>query len=334
MTRSPPVGTTFAGFGHHAPDRIVSSAELEAAHGLEPGWIARRTGIVERRWAVDDEALSDIALPAAEAALTGAARHGITKADIALTLLATSTPDHLLPPTAPLLTHRLGLTGSGGIDLAGACAGFIYALSLADAFVRQNRRAVLVIAANILSRRINHTERASLVLFADAAGAVVLAPSDDPQAGLQGLALATNGALYETILIPSGGSRTPYSSDLAPEATKMRLSDGPLVFQKAVSMMAETATTALHSAGWQTGEIDHWIPHQANARIIEATRKALHLDATVTHTTVARFGNSSAASIPLTLSQAAAANKLKANDKLLLTAAGAGLTGGALAFRL
>jgi 3-oxoacyl-[acyl-carrier-protein] synthase III len=142
-------GVEIIGLGHYAPEKILANAEIEGRLGLEPGWIKRRTGIEARRYAADSEALSDIAIRAGEMALASA---GIDRRDIGLLLLATSTPDHLLPPTAPLVAHRLGLANAGGIDMAGACAGFIYALTLADSFVRSHQTRVLVIAANILSR--------------------------------------------------------------------------------------------------------------------------------------------------------------------------------------
>ncbi|APO69851.1 beta-ketoacyl-acyl-carrier-protein synthase domain-containing protein (plasmid) [Rhizobium gallicum] len=157
-----------AGFGHAVPKRRVDNAEIEFRLGLEAGWIERRTGIRTRHWAGEGETLSRLAASAGRMALENAQ---IARDDIALTLRATSTPDHLLPPSAPLLAYDLGLAESGAIDLAGACSGFLYALALADSFVRVHRRCVLVVAANILSRRINPAERASAVLFADAAGA-------------------------------------------------------------------------------------------------------------------------------------------------------------------
>src|SRR3984957_4641575 len=168
-----------AGLGHYVPERRVENAEIEARLGLESGWIERRTGIRARRWAAPHEALTDLAMKAGDMALDDA---GIARDDVALTLLATSTPDHLLPPSAPLLTHQLGLSNSGAIDLTGACSGFLYALALADGFVRTQGKPVLIVAANILSRRINPEERDSAVLFADAAGAMVLAPSTSPEA--------------------------------------------------------------------------------------------------------------------------------------------------------
>lgn len=316
-----------AGLGHHAPDRVVANAEIEARLGLEPGWIERRTGIRERRFAAAGEALSDVAAKAGAMALANA---GVAPGDVALTLLATSTPDHLLPPSAPLLAHRLGLTRSGGVDLAGACAGFIYALTLADAFVAVHGRPVLVVAANILSRRINPAERASAVLFGDAAGAAVLVPTRRAGAGLLAAELESDGAGYDLIRIAAGGSRKPFSATLEAADVLMSIADGRAVFTRAVAMMAAAARTALDRAGLTAADVAHFIPHQANSRIIEATRRQLAIAPQSTLATVARFANSSAATIPFTLSYLASSRAIARGDRLLMTAAGAGLTGGAV----
>ncbi len=320
-------GAQIIGLGHYAPRRVVANPEIEHQLGLEHGWIERRTGILERRFADYDEALSDIATAAGNMALVDA---GIAHNEIALTILATSTPDHLLPPSGPLVAHRLGLSRSGAIDMAGACAGFLYALTFADAFVKTQRKPALIIAANILSRRINPAERASAVLFADAAGAVVLAPSDRSDAGILACELAADGSGYDLIKIPAGGSRTPFSQARGPHDVLMAISDGRAVFTKAVGMMADTARGALASADVPVGDIAHWVPHQANTRIIEATRSKLAIPQDKTLSSVAHFGNSSAATIPFTLSLLAPGRNYRRGEKLLFTAAGAGLTGGAI----
>jgi 3-oxoacyl-[acyl-carrier-protein] synthase-3 len=325
------MGTEIVGLGHYAPARRVTNAEIERRLALEPGWIERRTGIIERRYAADGEALTDMAVKAGDMALQAA---GVARSDIALTLLATSTPDHLLPPSAPLLAHRLGLTGSGGIDLAGACAGFLYALVLADGFVRAQGVSVLVVAANVLSRRINPEERASCVLFADAAGAVVLTPTDRPGAGLLGARLSSDGTGYELIKIAAGGSRRPFAPEIPIEETLMTISDGQAVFEQAVGMMADTSRQALAKAGLDITDIDLFVPHQANARMIAAVARKLGIPDAKTVTTVASYGNSSAATIPLPLSLAAEQGRLEPGARLLMCAAGAGLTGGAVVFAL
>ncbi len=324
-------GTRMTGFGHYVPERRVANAEIEDRLGLEPGWILRRTGIEERRYASPDQALTDIATPAAEMALANA---GIDRADIALTLLATSTPDHPLPPSAPLLAHRLGLRNSGGIDLAGACAGFLYALTLADGFVRTHGAPVLVVAANILSRRINPAERASCVLFADAAGAIVLTPELRPGSGVLGAKLSADGSGYGLIQIAAGGSRRPFGADVAVEDTLMTIADGQAVFSRAVDMMAASSRAALQAAGLGVADIDCLVPHQANGRIIAAVAQQLGVPGEKVVSTVARYGNSSAATIPLSLSVAAGEGRLPPGGRVLMCAAGAGLTGGAVVYGL
>jgi 3-oxoacyl-[acyl-carrier-protein] synthase-3 len=323
-------GVEIIGLGHYAPERVVPNSEIEAQLGLEPGWIKRRTGIEARRYAADSEALSDMAIKAGEMALAGA---GISRSDIGLLLLATSTPDNLLPPTAPLVAHRLGLVDAGGIDMAGACAGFIYALTLADSFVRSQGTRVLVIAANILSRRINPAERASSVLFADAAGAAVLAPCDRAVAGICGAHLAANGEYYDLISIPGGGSRKPFSKNLDARETLMVMSDGQAVYAEAVAMMTGSAEKALERAGISAGDVTHLVPHQANERMMLRVAHQLEIAPERVCSTIAQFGNSSAATIPFTLSMSAAERQYKPGDVVLMTAAGAGLTGGAAVFR-
>ncbi|GAA5542767.1 MULTISPECIES: beta-ketoacyl-ACP synthase III [Brucella] len=319
-----------AGFGHAVPKRRVENGEIEQQLGLELGWIERRTGIRTRYWAGDGETLSGLAAMAGDMALNNAA---IAREDVALTLLATSTPDHLLPPSAPLLAQKLGLARSGAIDLAGACAGFLYALTLADGFVRSHKRPVLVVAANILSRRINPAERASAVLFADAAGAVVLVPDEDPQRGILSADLTSDGSGYDLISIPSGGSNQPFSPDLPPEQFLMTMSDGREVFSRAVDLMTVASKNALAKAGIESAHIDRFIPHQANARMFDAVAHNLGIDPAKAVRTIATFGNSSAATVPLSLSIANESKAFAEGETILLTAAGAGMMGGAAVYR-
>lgn len=327
-------GSTIIGLGHAAPERVVTNAELEQRLGLEPGWILARVGIAERRWARDGETLSDLAAAAGAMALDmGASRSGLARGDVALTLLATSTPDHPLPPSAPLVAHKLGLPRSGAVDMAGACAGFLYALTFADAFVRARGRPVLVIAANILSRRIDMGQRESAVLFADAAGAVLLAPSSRTGCGVLGVELASDGSAYDLIKIAAGGSSSPFAPGLDTADVTMKLTDGRAVFTKAVDMMAGSAAAALAQADLTAADIDRLVPHQANARIMEATRRRIGIAPERMVSTVAHFANSSAATIPFSLSLAEGVGALAAGRTHLFCAAGAGLTGGAVVFR-
>lgn len=320
-----------AGFGHAVPERIVSNGEIEERLGLDPGWIERRTGIRTRRWAEPQETLTDLAAKAARNAL---ADSGLASSEVGLLLLATSTPDHLLPPSAPLVALKAGLPRAGGIDLAGACAGFVYALALADGFVRTQGKAVLVVAANILSRRINPEERASAVLFADAAGAVVLSPDGAPGSGLLGTDLHTDGAGYDLISIPAGGSARPFAPGQDAAEVLMTMRDGRAVYEKAVRMMEDTGRGALAAAGLSAAAVTRFVPHQANTRIFDTVADHLGVDRSLTERSVVDYGNSSAATIPLTLALAYDAGRMQPGETILMTAAGAGMTGGAAVWRL
>lgn len=318
-----------AGFGHAVPSRIVHNAEIEGPLGLEEGWIERRTGIRSRHWAIEGDTLSGLAAEAGMMALEDA---GIASSEIAMTLLATSTPDHLLPPSAPLLAHKLGLQNSGAIDLAGACSGFLYALTLADGFVRAHGRPVLIVAANILSRRINPAERASAVLFADGAGAVVLTPCANQQSGLEAAVLASDGSGYNLIAIPSGGSSSPFSSETQVDQVLMTMRNGREVFVRAVDLMTRTSRQAMDEALVTVSVVDRFIPHQANFRLCDAVRNNLGIEENKVVSTIAQFGNSSAATIPLSLSIENRRKPFKSGERLLMAAAGAGLAGGAVIF--
>lgn len=325
-------GTRLAGLGHAVPGRVVANGEIEAELGLEAGWIFRRTGIRERRWASPGETLSGLATGAGGMALDMARAAGIAPADVGLTLLATSTPDHLLPPSAPLVAQRLGLVASGAVDMAGACSGFVYALVTADAFVRAWRRPALVIGANILSRRINPAERGSSVIFADGAGAVVLAPGG--AGGLLGMSLASDGSGYDIVHIPAGGSSRPFAPDMPIEDTRMTLKDGRAMFLGAVRLMTDCARTALQQAELEAAAVDRFVPHQANARLMDAVAHNLGIAPERVVNSIERFGNSSAGTIPLSLSLSHQAKPLREGEVVLMSAAGGGLTAGACVFRV
>ncbi len=318
-----------AGTGYYVPEKRVTSCELEQGLSLSEGWIEKRTGVRERRFAGDDEAVTDLAYRAAAAAMKEAQIDG---ADIGLVLLATSTPDHLLPPSAPLLAHRLGSHG-GAMDLAGACTGFVYALTLADSFVRTHGTNAIVVGANVLSRRINLKDKASSILFGDAAGAVVLKPTNDPAPGLLGTYLSSQGQHYDLIKIPAGGSRQPFSPATPEEECAIQLSDGGAAFATAIESMASTALAALQSAALTPDDIDWWFPHQANRRIIEAAAKKICIRPERIGFTITEFGNSSAGTVPLTLAKYRESGRLKRGNKILMTGVGAGFTEGSIVWQ-
>lgn len=323
-------GVEILGLGHYAPGNVVPNAVIEARLGLTPGWIERRTGIRERRYVSEGEALSDLAIAAGDMALRNA---GLDRSQVALLLLATSTPDHLLPPSAPLVADKLGLSNAGGIDMAGACGGFIYALTLAEGFVRTHGAPVLVIAGNVLSRRINEKDRASSVLFADAAGAVLLGPGTRAGAGLVAAHLAAKGSRYGLIHIPGGGSRKPFRALSNADETLMVISDGQAVFSEAIDLMTSAAQTVLGKAGCKPEDVSRFVPHQANQRLMDKVAHRLRIPSAHMLSTIGTHANSSAATIPFTLSIDAAHRPLKSNELILMTAAGAGLTGGAVLWR-
>lgn len=313
------------GVGAVLPAQRASSAETEYRLGLPPGWIVQRTGIRERPLAGPDEATSDLAIRAGAAALEQA---GQPPEAITLLLLATSTPDHLLPPTAPVVAHRLGLHRAGAIDLAGACSGFLYALALADSYVRLQQTCVLVIGANVLSRRINPNDPKTSALFADGAGAVVLGPV----AGARGIVacwLGADGSCWKDLYIPAGGSRQPLTPErVARGEHLMQMQNGRALFRRAATGMAEAGRRVLAQVGLDTEDVAWWIPHQANHRLIEEARRQLGMPASRTINIVDRIGNSSAATIPLAL--ALEAHRFAPGDLLLLTAVGAGLLAAAI----
>ncbi|MER9262935.1 3-oxoacyl-ACP synthase, partial [Mesorhizobium sp. M0619] len=247
-----------------------------------------------------------------------------------LFVLASSTPNQLLPPPPRRDPHKLGGARAGGVFLPGAGAGFIYALMFADGFTRLHGKPALVIAANILSRRINPAERASSVLFADAAGALVIGQCDDADRGILGASVASDGSRYGLIQIPAGGSNTPFHGDLDLGQTRMTMTDGPEVFAKAVEMMTDCSTAALATAGVRPHNVGRFVPHQANTRIFGAVGRNLGIADQAIVKTIAEYGNSSAATVPLSLSLANQMKPFQPGEKILLAAAGAGLSGGAL----
>jgi 3-oxoacyl-[acyl-carrier-protein] synthase III len=322
-----PMGTArIVGLGHATPRRIVSSAEIERELGLESGWIERRTGVRTRRVCAPEESCSTLAVDAARRALDHCR---IAPADIGLVLLATSTPDYLLPPTAPAVAERLGCRRAGAVDLAGACAGFLYALILAAAQVEVSGRAALVIAANVLSRRLDPIDPSSRALFADGAGAVVVSNEStlvDPFARLEASVWGSDGAQADAIRIEAGGSARPIDLDAVEEGLHyLRIENGSRLFVAAVEGLARVGAAALDDVGLTSSDVDLWVPHQANARILERAGGRLGIDRSRCFSILEEWGNSSAASLPTALSLASEGGLIPKGKNVLLTAVGAGL---------
>jgi 3-oxoacyl-[acyl-carrier-protein] synthase-3 len=312
------------------PKNFVENTEVETRLGLAPGWIERRTGILRRPTALPSEATSDLAVTAGAEAIR---RAGVTAAtEIGLVLLATSTPDHLLPPTAPLVAHRLGVSAAGAIDIAGACAGFLYALVLASAWANTCSRCVLVIGANVLTKRVNPADASTVALFGDGAGAVVVSPH--APSSILASRLESDGSSYDLIGIPAGGSRQPLTPELLGEgANLMFMTRGSALFKHAVHAMADIGNSVMQQAGVQSSELDLWVPHQANTRILEDAGRLLGIDAGRTINIVATHANSSAATIPIALDHALESGRLRRGHLVLLTAAGAGMLSAGVVLR-
>ena len=315
--------TRITGVGHAVPDERIESAQIEEEFDLEVGWIYRRTGIRERPVVAPEEATSDLSVQAARRALEQA---GVAPSEIGLLLLATSTPDHLLPPSAPQVAHRLGMNGTGAVDVTGACAGFLYALSMADAFCQVQQRPVLIIGANVLSYRINPDDLATAILFSDGAGAAVAVPDRATQSSLRGLHLGSDGSGYERIQVPAGGSRQPLTSEAVERHEHlMHMKRGSAVFRGAVEAMVRSGREALADAECDVDDVDWWIPHQANQRITDRAGEELGISSDRTVSIIEHYGNSSAATIPLALSLAVRQGRIERGQTLLLTAVGAGM---------
>lgn len=290
-----------ASVGHSVQGQVVTNREIEGRIGLDEGWIERRTGVKTRHFLNKGVGVSAIALEAASNCLSGLADELIDQ--IGLVILATSTPDHLLPPTSPLICDKLNLKDCGAFDLTGACSGFLYGISLADAYVRANEVAVLVIGANVLSTRIDPYDPATAGLFSDAAGAVLVVPSKiSTKCGqILSTSIGHKGALYKEIIIPSGGSANPFDESNVDERY-ITIPDGRRVFQAAVASLVEQSRRAIDKAGRSIEELQYWIPHQANIRIIQKAADILGLEPSQCIFTIEKYGNSSAATIPLSLS--------------------------------
>jgi 3-oxoacyl-[acyl-carrier-protein] synthase-3 len=325
MSPTGPRYSRITGTGSHLPPRRVSNAELArelAERGVETSdaWIVERTGIRARHFAAEGVVCSDIALPAALAALDAAGRRA---EDVDLIIVATSTPDMVFPSTAAILQAKLGISnGSPAFDLQAVCSGFIYALSVADSLIRTGAaRTALVIGSELFSRILDFDDRSTCVLFGDGAGAVVLEASDSP--GLLATELHADGRHVGILCTPGTVAGGKVIGD---PTLKM---DGQAVFKLAVGVLDSVARAVLAKAGKTDADIDFLIPHQANIRIMQSTARKLKLDADKVIVTVDEHGNTSAASIPLALDVAVRAGRIRRGHRLLLEGVGGGFTWGA-----
>ncbi|MGW6703730.1 beta-ketoacyl-ACP synthase III [Streptomyces sp. NPDC054956] len=321
-----------AGLGAYLPPRRVTNEELADRFDTTDEWITTRTGIRTRRWADPGTSTGDLAVEAGHRALKSADISPDGDA-IDLVVLATTTPDFNCPATAPEVAARLGLGHAAAYDISAVCSGFVYALeTAANAIAAGRARAVLVIGAETYSTILNPEDRATSVIFGDGAGAVVLrAGSPDEPGALAGFDLGSDGTQRELISIPAGGSRQR-SSGVAPrEGEEYFTMQGRKVFTSAVQHMTGSSRTLLERLGWTTESVGHLVGHQANVRILRAVAEQLDIPAERAVVNLDQVGNTSAASIPLALADAASAGTLVPGERLLLTAFGGGVTWGSAA---
>lgn len=320
------LNAVITGWGFYVPPKVLTNADLEKMVETSDTWITERTGIKERHIAGEGEFTSTMSTKAARRALEKA---GLAPRDVDAIVVATATPDYLFPSTAALVQDQLGATRAAAFDLSAACTGFIYGLSVARGLITSGTaKTVLVIGAETLSRFLDYKDRATCVLFGDGAGAVVVEASN-ASVGIESTVMRTDGSKGELLYIPGGGSRHPAADDSKKNGLHYIKMAGNEVFRLAVTNMAEAADQAIREAGLRQEDIDLFVPHQANVRIIDAVARRLKLDPSKVFVNIQRYGNTSAASVPIALCEAAEQGKVNRGNKILMVAFGAGFTWGA-----
>ncbi len=315
---------SITGIGSHTPERVMTNVELAAMVDTSDEWIVERTGIRERRVAGPEEALSDVSLPAAKAALEQA---GLEASAIDLIIVATVTPDMLFPSTGAILADRLGAKDAAAYDLSAGCTGFVYALVQGHGMVASGlARNALVVGGDVLSKVVDWADRSTCVLFGDGAGAVVLERVDE--GGFLGFELGADGSGGPELYMPAGGSRAPATAETVAAGQHFAKMNGREVFKFATRVLVDSAEKVLSECGVAVDEVDVYVPHQANVRIIEHARRKLGISEERTVVNVDRYGNTSSGSIPLALGDAESDGRLAPGELVLMTGMGAGLTWG------
>ena len=314
------------GWGMYAPSRVVTNDDLAKFVDTNDEWIASRTGIKERRFAAEGETTSSMSVRAARIALD---RARLRPQDVQLVIVGTCSPDYLFPATACIVQSELGATHAGAFDVEAACTSFVTALGVARGMIMSGTvQNAVVIGAETLSRFLNFKDRTTCVLFGDGAGAVVVEASN-ASVGIESVVLHSEGSKGELLMVRAGGARVPATKDTLELGQHFITMQGGEVFKLAVKSMADAAEEALREAGLGLADMAIMIPHQANLRIIEGVAKRLHFPMEKVFVNIQRYGNTSAASVPIALAEAAAAGRLRRGDKVLLVAFGGGFTWGA-----
>jgi 3-oxoacyl-[acyl-carrier-protein] synthase-3 len=311
------------GWGRAVPARVLTNADLEKTIDTSDEWIRERTGIAERRIAGPKESTASLAIRAAQEALRVA---DLSPHKIDLVILATSTPEHPLPATAALVQDGIGASRAGAFDLNAACSGWVYAVTVASGMIAAGlHENVLVVGSDTLSRMIDWTDRSTCVLFGDGAGAIVLQATDQPT-GLRSCILGSDGSGFHALYVPAGGSKLPATPDLLQARQNYIQMNGREVFRFAVRTVTQATEQALIAADLSVDDIDLFIPHQANIRIIQSAMKALKIPPDKVFVNVERYGNTSTASIPLALCEAIEAGRVHAGANLAFVGFGGGLS--------
>jgi 3-oxoacyl-[acyl-carrier-protein] synthase-3 len=319
------------GWGHYAPERVVTNDDLAKITDTSDEWIRSRSGIEQRHFVEPDQATSHLCIEAGRRALD---RAGVAPEDVDMILVATSSPDYLTPPVSSQVQHALGAKNAGAMSLMVGCTGFVYGLVTAEQFIQNGAyRTILLIGAETISKNLDFEDRTTCVLFGDGAGAVVLQATDVPCGG-QAFELGSDGAGWEAIIAYSPGTAEPVSQKVVDERRHYLRMNGREVFKFATTTMAASLNRVMEKAGLSTDDIDLFIPHQANARIIEYAAHALSLPPEKVVMNVQRYGNTSAASIPIALSEVLTEGRAKPGDTLAFVGFGAGLTWATALFTL
>ena len=315
----------------YVPPRILSNSDLEKMVETSDEWITSRTGVRERHIVDKGTATSDLAVAAAQKAL---AERGLTPNDVEAIVVGTVTPDMLFPSTACVVQHKLGAKGAWGFDLSAACSAFVYALQTGAQFIATGaHKKVLVIGADVMSSIIDYTDRATCVIFGDGAGAVLLEPAEDDSVGLIDFMHEIDGSGGCALYMPGGGSLHPSTHETVEKKMHYVHQDGQAVFKYAVRKMADLCEKILQRNGIKGSDIDAFIPHQANRRIITATADRLNLKPESVIINIDRYGNTTAATIPLAMETAREEGKLEKGSLVLLASVGAGFTTGVTLLR-
>jgi 3-oxoacyl-[acyl-carrier-protein] synthase-3 len=315
------------GWGRYAPAHVLTNHDLELMVDTSDEWIVTRTGIRERRVAAAHETTASMAAVASLRAIRTA---GIEPDDIDLILLATLTPDYWMPSTAALVKEAIGNTRAAAMDVAAACSGFVYAFATAQAYIASGlAKHVLVIGAELLTRFLDYTDRSTCILFGDGAGAVVLSAGEE-SGGALGIELTTAPQGAYMIWLPAGGAKSPPSAETIARGEHFIRMEGKETYRFATKTMATTALESVRKSGLQPSDIDLFIPHQANIRIVEAVAKGLDLPMDKMYVNLDRYGNTSAASVPIALAEAVNEGRVNIGDRIVMVAFGAGFTSGAV----